>query len=141
MLTSPLSFLGLKSMNLKDFDDFRTPQGPPLGSLSGPFWIYSGSSLALFREVSVKKKVARNILQNGFSRKTATVSAAAAAAAAAVAAATAVAAAAVAAATVAAAAAAGVRAVAASSSRQQAAGSRHQAPGSRQQQQRQQQQQ
>jgi len=138
MLTSPLSFLGLKSMNLKDFDDFRTPQGPPLGSLSGPFWIYSGSSLALFREVSVKKKVARNILQNGFSRKTATVSAAAAAA---VAAATAVAAAAVAAATVAAAAAAGVRAVAASSSRQQAAGSRHQAPGSRQQQQRQQQQQ
>ena len=137
MLTSPLSFLGLKSMNLKDFDDFRTPQGPPLGSLSGPFWIYSGSSLALFREVSVKKKVARNILQNGFSRKTATVSAAAAAA---VAAATAVAAAAVAAATVAAAA-AGVRAVAASSSRQQAAGSRHQAPGSRQQQQRQQQQQ
>ena len=137
MLTSPLSFLGLKSMNLNDFDDFRTPQGPPLGSLSGPFWIYSGSSLALFREVSVKKKVARNILQNGFSRKTATVSAAAAAA---VAAATAVAAAAVAAATVAAAA-AGVRAVAASSSRQQAAGSRHQAPGSRQQQQRQQQQQ
>ncbi len=56
MLISTLSFLGFKLMNLYDFDDFGTPQGPPLGSLLGPFWVPFGSPLALFREVSVKKK-------------------------------------------------------------------------------------
>ena len=56
MLISTLSFLGLKLMNLYDFDDFGTPQGPPLGSLLDPFWVPFGSPLALFLEVSVKKK-------------------------------------------------------------------------------------
>ena len=53
MLQSPRSLLGLKLMNLYDFYDFGTPQGPPFGSLLGP-WVPSGSPLGLFREVSFR---------------------------------------------------------------------------------------
>ena len=40
MLQSPRSLLGLKPMSLYDFYDFGTPQGPPFGSLVGP-WVPS----------------------------------------------------------------------------------------------------
>jgi hypothetical protein len=57
MLISTLSFLGLKLMNLYDFDDFGTPQGPPLESLLDPFGSLLGLLWLSFWKSLLKKSI------------------------------------------------------------------------------------